>query len=421
LRASVPFPAAAQHAKAHPQNNPNHSNNPKKQAHLQELVADKHGSRALLALLAPSHLARYVSPAALAMMRPPARTQRVAAGKADGGEGDKGGGVESDEEADEEEAEEAGAAGRKQKKQRKEAAEDEGGGDKKDDDEPVMVERPLGESKKDPEARRRELLSAGGFGAALVALLAEEGAAQALLRAPGACDVVGEVARGAESGLLWQAQREGVERVHASIVEAAAARMPGQEDDDGEEGAEGKKPPKQQQQKKAKKGGRGDEAANGAKCSDSGCGHDHHDHERDEEEVDESPLLSHYYASRALRRLALASREQGPGGEGARAFVARLWDGALKGRCVALVPTHAAKVVAAVASGGDARVREEAARELRGVVPGGDVEAWAARFVAATAKEGAGAGGGGKKGGGGKAAAAATPPSKAAAGKRKAK
>lgn len=82
------------------------------------------------------------------------------------------------------------------------------------------------------------------------------------------------------------------------------------------------------------------------------------------------------------------------------------------------MPTHAAKVVAAVASGGDARVREEAARELRGVVPGGDVEAWAARFVAAGAKEGAAASGG-KKG----KAAAATPPSTKATtpGKRKAK
>ena len=449
---SRPHPAAllTKHPALPPPSAPAKKPFTNKQSHLQELVADKHGSRTLLALLAPSHLARYVSPAALAMMRPPPRTQRVAAGKAgdvDGGEGKKGGGggggAESDEEADEEEEEEeadagdgaaAAAAGRKQKKQAGGKGEGGDGGDakKKEEEEeeeggapPVMVERPLGESKKDPEARRRELLAAGGFGAALVELLAADGAAPALLRAPGSADVVAEAARGAEGGLLWQSQRAGIEALHASIVEAAAARLPG----GGEEG--GQQQPQQQQQKQQKKQKQQQprdkkkaKGEGGAKCGGGapGCGHDHEHDEGAEEEADDSPLLSHYYASRALRCLALASREEGAGGEGARAFVARLWDGALKGRCAALAPTHAAKVLAAVASGGEARVRGEAARELEGVVAGGDVDAWAARFVVAAGgvgggskKANGGGGDGGKARAAGKAAAAAAASAAAAA------
>ena len=368
---------------------------------------DKHGSRPLLAVLAPDGLPRYVSTAALAAMRPPARTQRVAASSADGG---KGGGAESDEEAEDdvEGGKKKKQQPKKQKKQDEEGDEEEEGGGANAKEEVEMVERPLGESKKDPEARRRELLGAGGFGAALVALVSE--GASALLRLPAGCDVVAEVARGAQGGLLWQSQREAVEAVHAAIVEAAAAGVLGSASGGGKQAEEKQqeddKPKKKQKQQQPK------QQKEQHECGD-GCGHDHGDAHED----DQTPLLSHYYASRALRRLALASREPGAGGDGARAFVARLWDGALKGQGAALAATHAAKVLAAVATGGDARVCEEARAELAGAV--GDVDEWARRFVGG--KESGGGGGGG---GGGAAAAAKKKtqpkPSAATKGKRKA-
>ena len=54
--------------------------------------------------------------------------------------------------------------------------------------------------------------------------------------------------------------------------------------------------------------------------------------------------LDHFYASRALRRLVLAGREEGPGGEAARAFTTCFWRDALKGRCKLLLCKHSAKV-----------------------------------------------------------------------------
>ena len=98
----------------------------------------------------------------------------------------------------------------------------------------------------------------------------------------------------------------------------------------------------------------------------------------------------------------LAGREEGPGGEAARALTIRMWRDALKGRCKVLLGKHSAKVwphphrgmcecapsvvavcrpcacaalmmpfaqvLAAVSQCADASVRQEAADELSGLL-----------------------------------------------------
>ena len=49
-------------------------------------------------------------------------------------------------------------------------------------------------------------------------------------------------------------------------------------------------------------------------------------------------------ASRALRRLLLRGKGEGPDAAQARAFAEELWTGCLSGRCKQLVDGHAAKV-----------------------------------------------------------------------------
>ncbi len=194
----------------------------------------------------------------------------------------------------------------------------------------------LGASKKAPELRRRELLGEGkdGLGAALIKLVGAR--AGALLRSATGAEVVVEVARGAEGGLLWQLQQAGVERVHDAIVRDVAGDAHGE--GTGMEGEEAGPAPAAE------------------------------------------PLLLNFFSSRALRRLVLASSDEGPGGEGARAFVRSLWGRALKGRCSSWVGTHADKVLAAVLHSGDAEVREAAAREL-GPLVGQPLEEWGKRFM----------------------------------------
>ena len=91
--------------------------------------------------------------------------------------------------------------------------------------------------------------------------------------------------------------------------------------------------------------------------------------------------LGSYYGSRALRRLVLASKDDAA----ARRFVDALWVGALKGRCVALHKTHAAKVLAAVVHGGSSVAAKGTRAELKKAV--GKVDEWAATFVQEKAKK----------------------------------
>lgn len=203
---------------------------------------------------------------------------------------------------------------------------------------------PLGVSKKDSTTRRRELFGSGptGLGGALCALCASR--ADELLRSQAACDIVVEVCRGGEGGLLAEcAGEEAVTAVHEAVAAAVG---------EGAAAGEGE--------------GEGEE-----------------------------PLLVHYFGSRALRRLVLSSAapaagagaEQGADAGAAEALATRcveaLWaEGGLRGSCKRWVGGHAAKVLAALVKCGSESVRREAAKELAPLVAPQKVDEWAERFAA---------------------------------------
>lgn len=269
----------------------------------------------------------------------------------------------------------AGKVGSKGKAKGKKGAEAES-----DEDEEADAgeggERQLGLSKKDPLQRRKELLSTGGASSLAVTLAAAVAeAAGSLLRGPHTCDLVVEVARGGDDGLLLELAPEGVAAVHEALVadacgEAAAAEA----EEEDEEGPAGPAPQAEE-------------------------------------------VFTHYYGSRALRRLILASEEEGKGGEGARAFVEALWPKALAGQCKRRVGSHADKVLAALVMCGSAQVKAAASKELAPLVKPASLEAWAAKFTAAPGAKG----GGHQQGKAAEAAAPAKTPAGKAAGKTPAK
>lgn len=196
---------------------------------------------------------------------------------------------------------------------------------------------PLGASKKDPEVRRRELLGGGG-GASLAAALAQLCAQQAgrLIRSQHGSDVLAEVCRGGEGGLLegcLEAAPTSLADVHDALVAAVAG------------------------------------GADAATASQQGS-----------EGGEQEPVLSHFFGSRALRRLVLASGDGGGSGAAAGAFAAKLWAGALRGRCKQWVGTHAEKVLAALAQCGEAATRAAVRKELAPLV-GGSLDDWAAKLT----------------------------------------
>ncbi|PRW61613.1 pumilio-like protein 24 [Chlorella sorokiniana] len=303
------------------------------QKDLAELAEHKYGYRVLAQLLHP-WCGRYLPPQLAAVARPPSKEysaeamrrpqhEVVAAAKAA---------------AEEEEEEQQGADG---------AAES-------DDDEEGgaggrATSGPLGLSKKDPDVRRKELMGGGApasLAAALCALCAQQ--AGQLVRSQHGSDILVEVCRGGESGLLLECLGEGAQEQLAAVHDALVAAVAGSgeaaaaDDDDEEEGAQ------QQQQE---------------------------------------PVLSHFFGSRALRRLVLASSDGGAAGEAAAAFAGKLWRGALAGQCKQWVDTHAAKVIAAVLHCGDAATKQAAAKELKPLVKGCSLDEWADRL---TSKKGEG-------------------------------
>jgi pumilio family protein 6 len=321
------------------------------QSKLDDWVTNKHAARVLLQLLVPdSH--RYLPPATYELLHPPAKSMMVsAAAAAAGGSGAAAADIDDDEEMlDDDQADE---------QQQEEADEGEKAGDADEaagaSSSSQLVERQVGESRKDPVQRRRELLSAGGkdsLAAVLLALCAEQ--AGELLCSQVAADIVVEVARGAADGLLWELQQQGVEAVHAAVVQQVAAdcsRVSSQP----APAAAGKK-------QKGKKGKGADAAEQDAADA----------------EQQQEPLLTQYFASRALRRLLLAGGSEGADGAGARAFAQQLWQQALQGQCKQLVGSHAEKVLAGLLHCGVQEAQQQAAAELQPLV--GDVEAWAAKF-----------------------------------------
>lgn len=346
------------------------------QGHLDEMLTNKHAHRVLMQLLAPdSH--RYLPPAIYEIMHPAAKTMKVsaaaAAGSAGAGlddeeedfvgpdagadaeggfeqqEGDSEDGFDEAEAADSgDEGEEpgSGSAGDAAADGDREGAEAPAGQQANGGDAPMVLKQ-LGESKKDPALRRQELLGSGpdSLGAGLVGLCAEQ--AVQLLTNPVGSEVLVEVARGAAGGVLWQQHEAGVQAVHQAIVQQL------QQDVAALSSSSGKQQPRQ----KGKKGKGSSEAADAAE-----------------------PLLTHYFGSRALRRLVLAASSEGAEGAAARAFAEQLWQQALQGQCKQLVGGHAEKVLAGLLHCGVQSVEQAAAAELKPLV-GGDVQQWAAKFL----------------------------------------
>jgi pumilio family protein 6 len=344
------------------------------QGHLDEMLTNKHAHRVLMQLLAPdSH--RYLPPAIYEIMHPAAKAMKVsaaaAAGSAGAGlddededfvgpdadaegeleqqEGDSEDGFDEAEAADSgDEGDEpgSGSQGDAAADGDSEGAEEPAGQQANGSDAPMVLKQ-LGESKKDSALRRQELLGSGpdSLGAGLVGLCAEQ--AVQLLTNPVGSEVLVEVARGAAGGVLWQQHEAGVRAVHQAIVQQLQQDVAALSSSNG----------KQQLKQKGKKGKGSSEAADAAE-----------------------PLLTHYFGSRALRRLVLAASSEGAEGAAARAFAEQLWQQALQGQCKQLVGGHAEKVLAGLLHCGVQSVEQAAAAELKPLV-GGDVQQWAAKFL----------------------------------------
>eukprot|EP00887_Chlorella_sp_A99_P001683 scaffold8.g1683.t1 len=330
-------------------------------ADLAELAQHKYAHRLLLRLLAPG-CSRHLPPQLSAIAAPPAKATTAAATTAAAGGAEAEAEAEAGDEKGERQAKRAAAGGgrksrggeaaeEEEEEEEEEEGEGEGGGGG------ARRAGPLG-------ARRRELLGsgAGSLAQALVALCSSR--AGELLRGQHGGEVLLEVARGGEGGLLAAAAgADALDAVHAAVAAAAA----GAGEEGGEEGGE-EEGQERQGQRKAEDPGRRPAA----------------------------PLT--------LRRLVLASAEAGPAGAAATQAVALLWRDALQGRCARWVGTHAAKVLAALLHCGSAEVRAAAAAELAPLLPRGaaGVEAWAAQFLSKHGrKEGGKREQGGKKAGGG--------------------
>ncbi|GFR43770.1 hypothetical protein Agub_g4884, partial [Astrephomene gubernaculifera] len=324
---------------------------------LSEGVHQATAVRVLMQLLAPGSR-RHFPPAIHEMLHPPQRTVRGSSGKSvtdlDGeedealdfgkaaGDGDAEDGddlfVKKGKEGGKGKA--ADKAKPKAKGRKPEEADDDkeaAGAPKEGAEGEEGPERVLGASKKDPLLRRRELLGSGpkSLSAALTAVVTA--AAGSLLRSPHSCELVVEVARGGEQGVLYDLDSAGVSAVHSALVEDAARTAE-------------------------------EVAAVG----------------EDEEEAGPAPaerehVLLSYYSSRALRRLILAAADEQPAGAAA-AFVAALWEGALQGRCAQWVGTHGEKVLAALLHSGVPAVVQAASEELKPLVKQ-PLEEWASRFL----------------------------------------
>ncbi len=200
---------------------------------------------------------------------------------------------------------------------------------------------PLGLSKKDPDVRRKELLAGGApasLAAALCALCAQQ--AGQLVRSQHGSDILVEVCRGGEGGLLLECLGDDAADQLAAVHDALVAAVAG-----------------------------GSEQAAAEEEEEEGG------------QQQQEPVLPHFFGSRALRRLVLASNDGGAAGEAVAAFAGKLWRGALAGSCKQWVDTHAAKVLAAVLHCGDAATKQAAAKELKPLVKGCSLDEWADRLT----------------------------------------
>eukprot|EP00899_Mesostigma_viride_P022877 jgi/Mesvir1/3774/Mv08221-RA.1 len=261
-------------------------------------------------------------------------------------EGDEEGEEEGDEEEEEyeEEEEEGGkeqgkGKGKAQGGRPKSGGKGKGGDgedeedDDDDEDEPGAKKKlePLGVSKKDPETRRRDLLS-GGLAEKLAKVCASD-AAELSRTGPGA-DILYELATGGEKGILGRLIPAQVDAVADALCSLARAPVV-----DNFEG----------------------------------------DHVR-----------GNYFGTRLLRRLCLAPHPGTLGVEGwaPAPFCARFWKAVVKGKCADWAKGHSMKIVSALAECCDAATKKEVAAELHSLVKAGKVDAAALEAIKQSATHG---------------------------------
>ena len=335
-----------------------------------DLAEDRAARRVLLHALRPRST-RYAHPHVLATMPDPAATARsareardaLAAGghfKDEEGEEDEDEEIMDDESMDdeimddefleEEEREETPATVNAVSKRRSRAAE--AGGDDMDDDDDDDDDdaggggesMDFGVSRKNPEARRREIFGAPGhLGRSLVAACVN--GAGRMLRSATASDVLFETCSGGAGGAVVAAVGDGQMReLHEAVAEAARASVAG-EDAETETGAGTEPSPSRQ------------------------------------------PLHEDYFSTRALRRMVLEISPEASSGDPSDAnhrpppFAAALWEGAVSHDVAAWIGGHGAKVVAAIVKAGDASVRSACVEALTKALPKGQSPtSWAEGF-----------------------------------------
>ena len=342
-----------------------------------DLADDRAARRVLLHALRPRST-RYVHPHVLATMPDPTETARTAQEARDalaagghfkderGGEEDVEEDVEGDdaddeemddemmddefleddEDEDEDALEEKPAKVNVMSKQRSRAAE--AGGDDMDDDDDDDdggggESMDFGVSRKNPEARRREIFGAPGYlGRSLVAACVNN--AGSMLRSATASDVLFETCSGGAGGVVVAAVGEAQMReLHAAVAEAARASVAGEAPAADDEDADGS----------------GKEVL---------------------------PLHEDYFSTRALRRMVLEISGDGDGVLGdakhrAPPFAAALWEGAVSRDVRAWIGGHGAKVVAAIVKAGDAATVKACVAALAKALPKGQSPtSWAEGF-----------------------------------------
>jgi len=343
------------------------------------LADDRAARRVLLHMLRPRS-ARYVHPHVLATMPDPAETARAAREARDalaaGGHFEDEEGEEADEDADEdaedetedetddemmddefledEEDDEAREKTRPEAKvntmsKRRSRAAEAGGDDMDDDDDDDDdavgggESMDFGVSRKNPEARRREIFGAPGhLGRSLVAACVN--GAGSMLRSATASDVLFETCSGGAGGAVAVAVGDAQMReLHDAVAEAARASVAGENP-----------------------AGARDEDATLA----SGT-------------LPRLPLHEDYFSTRALRRMVLEiSGDAGDAGDGtAPSFAAALWEGAVSRDVAAWIGGHGAKVVAAIVKAGDAATVKACVAALAKALPKGQSPtSWAEGF-----------------------------------------
>lgn len=319
------------------------------QKDLATLVDNRYAHRVILQLLHP-YCNRYIPPQLLSIMKP--KTKQFAASSSTGNKT-----TEAEEAADDKDA----GADNEDEESNDDEDEEEGEGTTKRQNSGI-----LGQSKKDDIARRLEIFGSGpgSFSSALLDLCTSH--CEEMLTSQWGCDVLIEVCRGGEGGVLLQKKTTG--------------------DADGEEDNGGKKGKKKNTNN------------NMDKCRTSSSLNDVHDAvvatvasslqppshdyspseeegEKNKEKKEKKNVLEDYFGSRALRRLVLASNDDAT----AKGLVEKLWKGALTGKCKEVYEGHGAKVVAALVCCGSEKVKKEVKKEMVCVVK--DVEAWAVQFV----------------------------------------